>query len=191
MKNCKNCKQNKEYIQFYKSKTNLDKYSTICKKCHLNKYYIKHPNKKICRVCKIKITPQIGLNSGLKRKDNSIIYASICKECIKPIRNTQAKNRRKNNIDVRLYESIKSRINKELKNISSKNKITEYIGCNMEFYKQFLEKQFDKNMSWKNYGIYWEIDHICPLSKGGSFHYTNTQPLTIKENRIKSNKYEI
>ena len=45
-------------------------------------------------------------------------------------------------------------------------------------------------MSWENYGIYWEIDHIKPLSKGGSFHYKNTQPLTIPANRSKSNKYE-
>ena len=44
-------------------------------------------------------------------------------------------------------------------------------------------------MNWDNYGSYWEIDHIKPLSKGGSFHYTNTQPLTVKENRRKGAKY--
>ena len=43
-------------------------------------------------------------------------------------------------------------------------------------------------MNWGNYGTYWEIDHTFPLSKGGSFHYTNTQPLTIEENRSKGNK---
>ena len=43
-------------------------------------------------------------------------------------------------------------------------------------------------MNWDNYGEYWEIDHIYPLSKGGSFHYINTQPLTVLENQIKSNK---
>ena len=42
-------------------------------------------------------------------------------------------------------------------------------------------------MNWDNYGKMWEIDHIFPLSRGGSFHYTNTQPLTILENRTKSN----
>jgi len=45
-------------------------------------------------------------------------------------------------------------------------------------------------MSWDNYGRdeYWEIDHIIPISKGGSFHYTNTQPLSIEENQKKGNK---
>ena len=52
----------------------------------------------------------------------------------------------------------------------------------------FLEKQFDDKMSWDNHGTYWEIDHIKPLSKGGSFHYTNTQPLIWEDNRSKSAK---
>jgi 5-methylcytosine-specific restriction endonuclease McrA len=43
-------------------------------------------------------------------------------------------------------------------------------------------------MNWDNYGVDWEVDHIHPLSKGGSFHYTNTQPLTIEENRSKGDK---
>jgi len=52
----------------------------------------------------------------------------------------------------------------------------------------YLEQQFTLNMNWDNYGKYWEVDHIYPLSKGGSFNYKNTQPLTINENRVKSNK---
>ena len=43
-------------------------------------------------------------------------------------------------------------------------------------------------MNWENWGIYWEIDHIIPLNKGGTFHFSNTQPLTITNNRKKSNK---
>jgi 5-methylcytosine-specific restriction endonuclease McrA len=45
-------------------------------------------------------------------------------------------------------------------------------------------------MSWDNYGRdgYWEIYHIMPISKGGSFHYTNTQPLSITENQKKGNR---
>ena len=60
----------------------------------------------------------------------------------------------------------------------------------MNEYKIYLEKRFDQHMTWDNYGKdgYWEIDHTHPLSKGGSFHYTNTQPLSIIENREKGDK---
>lgn len=58
---------------------------------------------------------------------------------------------------------------------------------------------FDGNMSWDNYGIYWEIDHIIPLSlcksddpKSSEFLWfwrlDNLQPLTINENRSKGSK---
>ena len=43
-------------------------------------------------------------------------------------------------------------------------------------------------MTWDNYGSYWEIDHLKPLSKNGSFDYTNTRPLSVTENRKKYNK---
>tara|TARA_R110002020_G_C15840367_1_gene735095 strand:- start:48 stop:512 length:465 start_codon:yes stop_codon:yes gene_type:complete len=66
----------------------------------------------------------------------------------------------------------------------------KYLGCTFNEYSEYLENQFDGDMSWENYGEYWEIDHIIPLSKGGSFHYTNTQPLVIEKNRKKGNSLE-
>ena len=63
-----------------------------------------------------------------------------------------------------------------------------------------MEKQFDKAMSWDNYGSYWEIDHIKPKSL---FNYVypedlefqkcwalnNFQPLEKGANRRKYNKF--
>ena len=60
-----------------------------------------------------------------------------------------------------------------------------------------LEKQFDINMSWDNYGKYWHIDHLIPLSwfnnkkqaiKFG-WRLKNLRPIPAKENISKSNKY--
>lgn len=84
----------------------------------------------------------------------------------------------------------RSHINLRLKNFlkTKKGRTLDYLGCNWDTYINHLEKQFDDNMSWENWGTYWEVDHIIPLSKGGSFHYTNCQPLTVEENRSKNNK---
>ena len=90
----------------------------------------------------------------------------------------------------RFKSNVRTHINVRLKNFlqKKKGKTLDYIGCDWPTYINHLESQFTPKMNWKNYGKYWEVDHILPLSKGGSFHYTNTQPLTVKENRKKFNK---
>jgi hypothetical protein len=76
------------------------------------------------------------------------------------------------------------------------DKTIEYLGCSIGEYCVYLESKFDKNMNWGNQGGYWEIDHIKPISSFNLdneedlykvFHYTKTQPLEKKENRLKSN----
>ena len=68
--------------------------------------------------------------------------------------------------------------------------------------REHLEKQFDDNMSWDNYGSYWHLDHIHPQSllPYDSFQHpnfikcwslNNLQPLEAKENIRKSNKIPI
>ena len=76
---------------------------------------------------------------------------------------------------------MRSHINVRLKNYlkNKKGKTLDYIGCNWETYIDHLESQFTDKMNWENYGDVWEVDHILPISKGGTFHYTNTQPLTF------------
>jgi len=84
---------------------------------------------------------------------------------------------------------MRIRLNHALKNNFKNGKTLDLLGCSIKEFKIFLENQFDQNMTWENYGKYWEIDHIHPLSKGGSFYYTNTRPLKISENRSKGNKF--
>jgi 5-methylcytosine-specific restriction endonuclease McrA len=186
MKECNKCKEIKSKTSFYLSKSTKDGYEKMCKECHIKNYYTPTPNKKICRVCSVGIDNQNGINSGHKRKDNSIIYQSICKTCEKGRRNNYQKDRRIKDPIFKLYGNVRSRINSFLK--SNKKTTLLELGCDLFSYKQYLESKFDDNMNWGNYGTYWEIDHIVPLSKGGIFHYTNTQPLTKHQNRSKRNK---
>jgi len=61
-----------------------------------------------------------------------------------------------------------------------------------------LERQFDRSMSWDNYGSYWHVDHIIPcdafdLNKESEqricFNWQNLQPLEGGENIRKSNRF--
>jgi hypothetical protein len=97
------------------------------------------------------------------------------------------KVKKQKDINFKLHENLRSRLSNALKG-RVKNSTIEELGCSIEEFKIHLEKQFDENMNWENYGPYWEIDHIQPLSKGGSFHYTNTQPMHFSENRSKGNR---
>ena len=100
---------------------------------------------------------------------------------------TENARKRRKDPKTRLKESLRARIYNSMKDNKDRSTL-EYLGCSIDQYKIHLESQFTLKMNWDNWGIYWEIDHIIPLSKGGTFHFTNTQPLTITNNRRKSNK---
>ena len=167
MKVCIKCKENKPLNEFFKDKSHSTGTDSRCK------------------VCKKEYMLSKGFNKWDNKYSNSK-YHKIWQEKNKKHINEYKKKRFETNPKLKLQQSIRVRINTFLKNKT--NSTNKYLGCSFKKYSVYLEQQFNKNMTWENYGIYWEIDHIIPLSKGGSFHYTNTQPLTITENRKKSNK---
>ena len=91
----------------------------------------------------------------------------------------------------RIYQALK--YNKEMRS-------TEYLGCNIEKFREHIESQFKEGMSWDNYGK-WHIDHKIPIAYkqdgisptieeiAKRLHYTNTQPLWADENISKVNRY--
>lgn len=115
-----------------------------------------------------------------------------------PIRKEQIKIKRKQNLNFKISEIFRSKIHKFLKN--QKTSYTNLLGCDLEFFKKWIEFQFVGNMNWINLGDVWQIDHIIPISKFDfsnenekqiCFHWTNLQPLFSNENRSKSNKIEL
>lgn len=167
MKYCPKCKTDKELDDFYKKRSTKDGYDYKCKKCHKvyfgkickevsKKYYNKNSQNIIVK------NTQYALKNFEKTKNNHRQYIN---------------KRRKTDINFRLIDNYRSRINVALKGVAKEESFRQILGCSIEEFKQHLESQFKPEMNWENYGKIWEIDHIVSLIKGGSFNYINTQPL--------------
>jgi hypothetical protein len=84
--------------------------------------------------------------------------------------------------------------------IKKGTKTEELLGCNIKFFKTYLENLFCEGMSWNNYGNgygKWNIDHIYPVSKFDltnkeeqkkAFRFTNCRPMWSIDNIKKGNK---
>lgn len=174
-KYCKKCNLVKPLNEFYKKKSTKDGFDYKCKACHKEYFY--------------EISSEVTKKYYNKNKD---IIISKNREYELKNKDQTKKNHRKymekrrHDPKYKLIESTRALIYHHLK--SKSNSSNEYIGCTYKEYSSHLENQFDEKMNWDNYGTYWEVDHTIPLSKGGSFHYTNTTPMVISENRKKSNK---
>jgi hypothetical protein len=136
------------------------------------------------------------------RDNHKEIYAARARNWCKnnkkrhtKITTAYAKRRLKTNIQFKLTVSLRSRLKKflKVKNFKKKLKFSQYIGCSPEELKKYIESKFYANMSWSNHGIYFHIDHIIPLASAQSeeeiyklCHYTNLQPLTIEDHKIKT-----
>ena len=193
MKTCKKCNESKQLDMFCNKSSEPDGKHRYCKSCqkksndtwyHENKdnrsqYYQKY------------------------REDNKDYFNQYCKHHYhtnKDLYREWHKNRYDNDLIYKIRHTIASRISHSLKTYDTlkSNHTIEYLRCTIEEYTTYLEKQFTPEMSWENYGKYWEIDHIKPVTKFDfnnenelyeCFHYSNTQPLNKIENKIKSNKY--
>ena len=223
MKICKLCNIKKELIQFNKNKAKKDNLDIYCKECVLNKSKKYRPiyipliakdviNNKICFRCRIEKSKD-EYSRCYKTKDG---FISHCKKCNNERRNNSnwyknqydnikdykldwTNNKYKNDLNYKLKSNIRCRMNHVLKEqyISKDNNSLKYLGCNLEEYKEYLEKQFIPEMNWSNHGEFWEIDHIIPCTSFDltneeniykCFNYKNTQPLTVFENRSKGDK---
>lgn len=184
MKKCNQCSIEKSLDNFSKSKATKDGFQFKCKTCESQ-------NNKIARQ-KNPTSKYYNLNPQYY-KDYSKKWIEENKEEWKSYSKNWMKNYQKLKYDndplYKLRMCIGSRIRLALKSQSKiKEKHTaEYLGCDYNFLKIYIENQFIENMNWSNYGD-WEIDHIIPISKKGSFHYTNLQPLWKEDNRKKGNK---
>jgi len=115
-------------------------------------------------------------------------------------RNKYSRDRKKIDSVFKLRHSIGNALLRSLKGIKKRKRKRPWesmLGYTKHDLKNHLEKQFSDNMSWSNWGSYWELDHIIPLSwfktesqliKVG-WRINNLQPLEKELNHAKHNLY--
>lgn len=106
------------------------------------------------------------------------------------------RKRAANDPNFRILNSLRCRLRHALKSAAKKERTLDLLGCSTQFLKNHLESQFQKGMTWENYGE-WYIDHITPCAsfnlditkeRKKCFNYSNLQPLWAQDNLKKSNK---
>jgi len=222
MKKCNRCNLLKDILDFYNrhnkckeciKEENINKNNLI--KNYKKDYWLKN---KITLSEKIKNLDDVSLQrikdskkkhyelNKERYKENYQLNKDNIKEKSK-LRRTQYHKYKMETDDIyRLNHGFRRRFNKAIKrgkfNISSKFDMIEILGCEFDYFKNYIESKFEDWMTWVNYGRYngdfnhgWDIDHIVPISSAKSEndvlklnHYTNLQPLCSKINRnIKRN----
>lgn len=214
MKICKKCKEEKELSEFGKDKTSKDGLSAKCSVCY-KQYYLETREKRL-EVSKIynqnnkekksEYVKKFYLENKeyfqkwneenkekqkeyfkKRRKNNPEYYKEYQKKNKDRIRNYD-NHRRKNNLQVKLAKNLRSHLHR-LVTKTKKNKsgsALKLLGCSLDDFKIYLEKQFLPEMTRDNYGKIWEIDHIKSCftfnlvlkeEQQQCFHYTNMRPL--------------
>jgi len=207
MKLCNRCKETKNYTEFNKNKSNKDGYHYYCKSCRSKErinnfekikiqqkeYYEKNKDELLLKNKNYRNENKEKINIQRKdyRKKNIEHIKNKNKEYL-PIRKLKIKEKRKKDKNFQLKEVLRSKFHRMIKGINSSYKII--LDCEFDYFKLWIEFQFDKNMNWDNFGTYWELDHILPLykfnfenefEKNIAFNWTNLQPLKKEENRKK------
>jgi hypothetical protein len=207
---CSKCGVSKSVEGFGKSKDTKDGFRYDCNDCRIeyrksasakikakNKsYYEKNKNTLLEKSKEYRDVNKDVINQQRKEYRNREQVQQHIKKKQKeylPIRKAKTKERRKTDINFKMSEILRSKIHKMLHN--RKTSYSNYIGCDLEWLKKWLEYRFDDNMNWENFGSYWQIDHILPIHGFNlqndnevriCFNWTNLQPLSALENRQKS-----
>ena len=204
VKKCSECIVIKPLSKFRQYKERYNSYSSLCKQCLNEKDKIRKKNlrQKISETTFVKCE-RCNIEKALKNfsKLKKFYKKKICLECYPSFLTEQktewCRKERNCNVNYRLKKSIAARLRSVLK---KDNTTMNYIGCNIQYLREWFEYNFTKNMTWDNYGSFWSIDHIIPVSKFDltkeneklrCWHWSNLVPVTVNYNSKKKHSIDI
>lgn len=193
---CKNNHIDKRYVNTgicYECKRQINKNCNLRNKETLiknsKKYYINNKEKKLkiskdwAQNNRVK-SNLIKKNYKIKHKEKYLLYCS-----------NYQKNKRKNP-HIRLSKNLSKSIWECLKGNKNTKTWKLFVSFTLEQLIIHLENKFTDNMNWENYGSYWHLDHIIPISWfdlekdfNKAWDLSNLQPLKKEVNLSKGNRY--
>lgn len=225
---CPRCKIKRSSDCFFKNKSTVTGLNIYCKPCisekrierkqHVlqNPIVIQEDITKKCLRCNI-VKNLHHFKITRKSNDN---FTNVCMDCLpkntwtlEKQREYEKKYRMNNpekvkekyrkqelNVNRRIRKRLNSRIMEALLTSSQRKrkKTIEYIGCNIDFFRNWISSQFQEGMSWENHGQ-WHLDHVKPCSSFDlsncdeiqrCFCWKNMQPLWASDNLTKSGRID-
>jgi hypothetical protein len=195
---CDKCEMCKTMDKYRKYTDRENHYSKTCKKClnEMDKTRKKNQRQKKMETFMVKCEKCNG-EKPLKdfAKLKKFYKKKICLSCyprfLTEQKNEWCRNESKTNMNYRLKKSLAAR----LRNVLDKKDCTmNYIGCNIQYLREWFQYNFTSVMTWDNYGSYWSIDHIIPVCKFDltiegeklkCWNWTNLMPVSVQFNSSK------
>lgn len=177
MKRCPCCKDAKPHVSFIKRKRGG--YYSYCLECCKNQ-----SNEK--RLVDVEGDREKKLRSWRKR----IVENG---DAMRAARNVHRNGKRKIDVLFALECRIRSNLGQSFRRLGYTKRSRTYtiLGCDWEFFRAHIERQFLKGMNWENRDG-WHIDHITPTSTAETEadlialnHFTNLRPMWAKDNLSK------
>lgn len=136
------------------------------------------------------------LKTAEKRKRYMAEYSKNNKDSLREKSRVRLNNRLKTDMLFKLIHYMRSRVREALKSkgVQRAEKTRQLLGCDGVFFRDYLQSKFTPEMNWENYGTYWAVDHVIPISsfdlskpdeRKKAFHYSNCQPLKWEDNHAK------
>lgn len=195
---CTKCDIDKLEDEYYKNKSSKDGHMLACKEC-INGYQKSDKGKEVSKRTRRKNIDRIRKCDAEYRRTEAG-KASVRKTRKKRKENGKTneytREKRRNDINLRLSNNLRLRIWKALNGVNKSDHTIKLLGCSIDEFVVHISNLFMNGMTWDNYGELWHIDHDIPcdyfdlsITKNQQicFNHLNMQPMWSKDNISKSN----